>query len=156
MRTKYISHFFEAALEVFRELGFKEAQYASGDMAKGEEPEGIIANVGLTGDYQGFLVFKSDIVSAEGFVNKMLSNLGMDNNDQGFGQFKKEAIGEIVNQVSGRAVMKLFEQEVDCNITPPTILTGQNMFFDMRQFTIFTTQILEGEFGRINITVGIK
>ncbi|MBN1646843.1 MAG: chemotaxis protein CheX [Spirochaetales bacterium] len=155
MRNNNIRHFFEAALEVFRELGFSEAQYA-GEERQETFPEGIIANVGLTGDYHGFLVFKSDIVSAGGFVNKMLSNLGMNTTETGFGEFKKEAIGEIVNQVSGRAVMKLSECDIDCNITPPTILTGNNLFFDMRQFSVFSSQILHGEFGTINITVGLK
>ncbi len=154
MSMEYIGHFYDAALEVFRELGFDNAVY--GEMPAKPARHGIIANIGLTGDHTGFLIFKSDIDSASGFVSKMLENLGMEHNEEGFGQFQKEAIGEIVNQVSGRAAMKLSEIDINCNITPPTILTGDNLFFDLRQFTVFTSKSLTAEFGTINITVGIK
>ena len=154
MSMEYIGHFYVAALEVFRELGFDNAGY--GEPPVKSVSQGIIANIGLTGDHPGFLIFKSDIESASGFVSKMLENLEMEHNENEFGDFHKEAIGEIVNQVSGRAAMKLSEIDINCNITPPTILTGDNLFFDLRQFTVFTTKSLTAEFGVINITVGIK
>lgn len=154
MMDENIGLFFDAAIEVFSELGFTEAQYKGDTLIITDQ--GIIANVGITGEYQGFLVIQTDIDSALSFVRKMLENLEMEQEDSGFGQFHKEAIGEIVNQVSGRATMKLSENDVDCSITPPTILSGNNLFFDLKQFSILKTQVLNGGFGEISITLGLK
>ena len=154
MDGKTINSFFEAATEIFKEIGFPEADFIT-DNASGNF-EGIIANVGLTGEYNGFLVFKTNIDAASAFIERMLANLGMEHSESGFSQFHKEAIGEIVNQVSGRAVMKLSENSINCNITPPTIITGNNLYFDHNQFATKKSKIIGGEFGAINITVVIK
>jgi chemotaxis protein CheX len=116
----------------------------------------IIANVGITGDLQGYLMIQADLPSACNFVSKMLSNMEVEPEEEGFSQFHKEAIGEIVNQVSGRSVMNLSGREIDCNITPPTILTGSSMAYNVSNLDHVRWSDITGSFGTLSLFVGVK
>ncbi|MDA3938719.1 MAG: chemotaxis protein CheX, partial [Spirochaetia bacterium] len=116
----------------------------------------IIANIGITGEISGFLLIQSDINSSMMFINKMLSNMGMEAEESDFGQFHKEAFGEILNQISGRAVMLLEEEGINSDITPPTILRGSNISLKTYDAAKMLHKTIKGSFGNFNLLVGAK
>ena len=153
--SDFLQHFTGALKEIVQEIGFEDTSISVDDF----DPSTVefVASVGITGDLHGFMLLRSDMKSAHNFVSKMLSNMGIEPEEEdGFGQFHKEAIGEIVNQVSGRSTMMLAEQNIDCNITPPTIISGQNIYSDISSCQSSISHILSGSFGKIGLFVGIK
>lgn len=153
--SDYLQQFTGALREVVREIGFDEISISVGDI----DPSMVelVASVGITGDLHGFMMLRSDMTSAYNFVSRMLINMGIEPEEEdGFGQFHKEAIGEIVNQVSGRSTMMLAEQTIDCNITPPTIIVGNSIYSDIASCESSISHILTGSFGKIGLFVGIK
>ena len=154
MDSSLLDIFTDAAKEVFKEIGFDALDFTETN-GKGAGSE-IIANVGITGDLQGYLMIQADLPSACNFVSKMLSNMEVEPEEEGFSQFHKEAIGEIVNQVSGRSVMNLSGREIDCNITPPTILTGSSMAYNVSNLDHARWSDITGSFGTLSLFVGVK
>jgi len=154
MDSTVLDIFIDAAKEVFTEIGFNSLDFRE-KREKGTNTE-IIANVGITGDLQGYLMIQADLSSASNFVAKMLSNMDVEPEEEGFSRFHKEAIGEIVNQVSGRSVMNLSDREIDCNITPPTILTGSSMAYNVSNLDVSRWNDITGPFGTLSLFVGVK
>lgn len=156
MNDNYLDVFPSALLEVFNEIGFDEITVKDSEEPFEPSTE-IIASVGLTGAIQGYMMLSATFESAKKFVDKMMTNIGMEIEEMGFGQFHKEAMGEMVNQFSGRSAMKLHEiLHVDCNITPPTIITGNNIYADMTSLIARSAKKISGHFGSVHIFIGIK
>ena len=156
MNDNYLDVFPAALLEVFGEIGFDGITVSESEHPFGPETE-IIASVGLTGKIQGYMMLSASFQCAKQFVDKMMTNIGMEIEEAGFGQFHKEAMGEMVNQFSGRSVMKLHEAfSIDCNITPPTIITGSNIYADMTNLVARSSKEIQGNFGQVHIFSGIK
>ena len=86
----------------------------------------------------------------------MLSSINHIEKEEGFTSMQKAAITEFTNQFSARAVMLLSEEGIDCNITPPIIITGQNV----ESQTFHINQIIEKEFssslGPIFLYLGLQ
>jgi len=153
MNNNYMHLFTDAAREVFKEMGFSDVTFL--DFHGDGFPTQIMANVGITGDLQGYMILYSDLESAKRFVARILDNMDM-NQETGFSQFHKETIGEIVNQVSGRSTMLLAKLNIDCNVTPPTIFTGQQITYDIRNLDEILWHKVSGSFGSIILFIGIK
>lgn len=154
MVNGHVALFQKAFEEVLHEIGFSSLSY---DPAPDLNiPSEVVASIGITGDIQGFLLLRSDVKSLVAFIGKVLVNMGMEVEESGFGNFQREAFGEILNQLSGRAMMLLSASGYDCDITPPTMLVGSNISYDIRALDTFLNQNISGTFGSINIFVGIK
>ncbi len=153
MNTNDLDAFTEATKAVFSEIGF-EISISKGSI----DPKTVelVANIGITGDIKGFLILKSDLSSADNFIAKMLSNLGMSTEEEDFGQFHKEAMGEVLNQISGRSTMLLEGKGIQCDITPPTLIIGNNIFSEPADAVYVLNKSLSGDFGLFNLYVGIK
>jgi len=154
MNTNNLDLFIKAAEEIFTEIGFSNLEITNNK--KENQNFDIIANIGITGEISGFLFIRSDLQSSMNFINKMLSNMGMDAEESDFGEFHKEAFGEILNQISGRAVMLLESKGIDSDITPPTILRGTNITMGANSAEIALHKTVEGSFGSFDILLGVK
>jgi chemotaxis protein CheX len=154
MVNGHLSLFRKAFEEVLHEIGFTSLSYE--DNKNSDYPSEVLASIGITGDIQGFLLLRSDISSLVSFVSRVMANMGMESEDKGFGSFQREAFGEILNQLSGRSMMLLSDNGFDCDITPPTMLVGSNISYNINALDTFRNQNITGLFGRMNIFVGIK
>lgn len=154
MNPNNLDLFIKAAEEIFTEIGFSDLKIIN--TQKENQKFDIIANIGITGEISGFLLIRSDLQSSMIFINKMLTNMGMDAEESDFGEFHKEAFGEILNQISGRAVMLLESKGIDSNITPPTILRGTNIAMRTNSTAVVLHKTVEGSFGSFDILLGVK
>jgi chemotaxis protein CheX len=154
MEDSILRVFSESTEKIFSEIGFSKLHLMHVD-ENGRDYE-VIASIGITGDISGYLSLRTDLSTAHAFIGRLLRNLSLDTEEEEFGRFHREALGEIVNQVSGRSSMLLEEKDYHCNITPPTILIGENMEFSPRDLgKTFNTDII-GDFGSINLFVGVQ
>ncbi len=154
MKEQDLELFMKATSAVFNEIGF-DVSIVEPEKNRVLVTE-LVANIGITGEIKGFLILKSDLSSAGKFITKMLSHLNMDTEETSFGQFHKEAMGEVLNQISGRSTMLLEEQDIHCDITPPTLLIGKNIVSDSVKAEYSLNRYLTGDFGIFNFYVGIK
>lgn len=154
MNINNLDLFIKAAEEIFEEIGFTGLIIQNG--SKNEEKYDLIANIGITGDISGFLLIRSDLGSSMKFINKMLTNMGMEAEESDFGKFHKEAFGEILNQISGRSTMLLEASGINCEITPPTILMGTNISMGSYIASEIIHKTVSGIFGSFDLLIGAK
>ena len=154
MSSLNLKIFSQALQEVFNEVGVTATTVRPLDPAEGQFE--LVSSLGLTGDIQGYLIIKSSLKSATRFVEIMTSHMGMEMEENGFGAYHKAAIAEITNQISGRATMILSEEGFDCSITPPTIVTGSNIFMQIPNLEMSASEKIEGDFGFFGLFIGIK
>jgi chemotaxis protein CheX len=152
MNQQTLQLFVDAVYQIFGEIGITDLEIRNPNPHENYE---VIATVGFTGDMHGYLSIRSSLPSADAFIDRLLDNMGMESEEQQFGRFHKEALGEIVNQITGRTTMLLEEQAIACDITPPTILIGNGLSFDVRSLTFHLEKEFTGSFGFFNLFVGV-
>jgi CheY-specific phosphatase CheX len=118
--------FLEALRQVFAETGIpidrlERVRGRGGDALIAE----VVASVGITGDLCCNLVLCADNASANGILRGMTAGLALA--DDLLEEFPRAAMGEIANQVAGRAVTLLAGAGRQCDITPPTVVTADRV-----------------------------
>lgn len=78
--------------------------------------------IGMTGDIKGSIVYSFSEEMALKVVEAM-SGMEMDTLDK----FVTSAMGELGNIISGKATVGLSEQDLECDIVPPQIVTGKEI-----------------------------
>ena len=154
MDTDFLSVFEEATQQILSEIGFSDLD--SIEPPKPHAPQDIVATVGLTGGLQGYLLLVTSKECGHAFVQKMFENLDIKVDEQGFGQFHQEALAEIVNQITGRSTTLLEQKGFNCDITPPTIMVGSQLSFNLSRLSESFHRLINGEFGSITLFVGIQ
>jgi len=155
MDKNSILAFEEAARQVFREIGFSDMETFELE-AKANGTSEVVATVGITGRLLGYLSISGSLSTASNCIRQMFQHLGMEEEESGFGQVHREALGELVNQICGRSSMLLEEMSIEIDITPPTILIGSDIFFDIDKLEDLLHKKIVGEFGTFNLFVGIR
>ena len=116
----------EALRQVLAETGIRlDRLEAERGIRSGGPVEQVVASVGVTGDLRCNLVLCADNRSADGILRGMTAGLSLP--AERLGDFPRAAMGEIANQVAGRAVTLLAALGRRCDITPPTVVTADRL-----------------------------
>jgi chemotaxis protein CheX len=123
MRVEYINPFVEAAFSIMQEVLQEEVVRKELYLKKTSQPVmGVAALVGLAGDVEGRVLIDMSKETALGIASAMngekLSELD---------ELVKATITELANMVTGQAVTKLHDLGFKFDLTPPSIITGENM-----------------------------
>jgi CheY-specific phosphatase CheX len=154
METQIYDSFCDATTQVLTEIGFTSIKLVKADRLL--EDRDFMVTIGLTGDLIGFFILETAAESALIFLEKMFKNLGVIIEEEGFGKMHKEALAEVVNQVAGRSLMVLSKKKIECSISPPTILSGENLVSSIPMLTKFFRTHIHGNFGKIGLYIGLK
>ncbi|NCN04635.1 MAG: chemotaxis protein CheX [Spirochaetales bacterium] len=155
MRVEYINPFVEAAYSVLTEV-------LNTDIKRGElflkstsmSVLGVAAIVGLAGDVEGRVLFDMTHDTAMKVTNAMLTSMGMEAIAT-FDDMGKATITELANMITGQAVTKLHNLGFSFDLTPPALITGQNMeISDQRVEALIVP--MECQYGRIEINVAVR
>ncbi len=123
MRVEYINPFVEAAFSIMKEVLQEEVVRKELYLKKTSQPVmGVAALVGLAGDVEGRVLIDMSKESALGIASAMNGEklTEMD-------ELVKATITELANMVTGQAVTKLHDLGFKFDLTPPSIITGDNM-----------------------------
>lgn len=151
MRVEYINPFVEAAFDILK-------QVASEDLKRGElylkaSPQpvlGVTAIVGLAGDVEGRVLFDMSRETALEVASAMNGET-MNEMDE----LSKATITELANLITAQAVTKLYDLGFDFDLTPPTIITGENMEISNLEVEALIVPI-EMKLGKIEINVALR
>lgn len=124
MKAEYINIFISAASQVLEEMAQLKVSLGGTSVRNGNAYEkNVIIVIGLTGQVRGTVSVSMDEEYAKGIASKMMC--GMPVGD--FDDLAQSAVRELVNMTMGR-VATLFEKEGKVlDITPPTLMMGQNL-----------------------------
>ena len=127
MRVEYINPFVEAAYDVLSEVLQAEVKRGELYLKSSATPVlGVAAIIGLAGDVEGRVLFDMSRPTAIQVASAMLASMDMeplsDLNEMG-----RATITELANMITGRAVTKLHNLGFTLDLTPPALVTGDNM-----------------------------
>ena len=118
--------FLEALRQVFGETDIPLDRFEREHGSGGDGPVAqVVASVGITGELCCNLMLCADNRSADGILRGMTAGLALP--DDLLGENPRAAMGEIANQVAGRAVTLLAVRGRRCDITPPTVVTADRV-----------------------------
>lgn len=155
MRVEYINPFVESAYNVLKEVLQTEVNRGDLYLKSSSTPVlGVAAIIGLAGDVEGRVLFDMSMESAIAVASKMLTSMDMDPitelNDMG-----KATITELANMITGQAVTKLHNLGFKFDLTPPAIITGQNMEVTDPDFEALIVP-MSVPMGKIEINVAVR
>lgn len=151
MRVEYINPFVESAFSVLKEVLGTEVQRGELFLKRTTQPVmGVAAIVGLAGDVEGRVLFDMSMQTAIDVASAMNGETLPSLDDLG-----KATITELANMITAQAVTKLYDLGFKFDLTPPAIITGDNM-----QVTDMDVEALivpmELSVGRIEVNVAIR
>ncbi len=152
---KLVSVFSEALSQIFEETGIKIIDIEDSELPSTRKNE-VITSIGFTGKIKGTFILISTEKVAKKISDKMLSNMQISANPKKFGPMNRAAIGEIANQISGRAMTILSTNNIECDITPPTMLTGNNIRIINTDTGVYRSKMVKIEGGILYIVIGMK
>ena len=143
----------KACEEVFKENGLNSINTDSTSVSF--DKTNITATIGIAGEVQGHLILYSRLDTAVSLVQELFMNMGMDQNITDQDPIFKETFAELLNQLGGRTTIKLSENGIDTDITPPTILKGDGIYINTGSYGSTAIIKISGAFGDIGLFVGL-
>lgn len=151
MKVEFINPFVKAAIDVLRsELG---SDVERGKLRLESSPSSnhdIAVMIGLTGKAQGVVLYGMSLETGRKIVSHMM---GQDCED--FDALAQSGIAEMGNVITGHASRGLSENGYQCNITPPTLIVGQNTMIGTLDIPRIALP-LATECGEVEIHVALK
>jgi len=124
VNVEYINPFIEAFRVVLKQVLQVEAQL--GKIFVKTSPyigEAVVIIVGLTGDLKGQAVLSQNRETACEIASTMMG--GMEVTE--LNDISRSAVSELSNMILGTAASLLSQKQINIDITPPTMLTGESV-----------------------------
>ncbi|MGI6668933.1 MAG: chemotaxis protein CheX [Acetivibrionales bacterium] len=142
MNVEYINPFIEASQTVLKQIASLDSKLGKVYLKTAPyRSEDIIVMVGLTGKIRGQAIFSM----TKEFGTKIASYMMMGMEVAEFDEMSKSAISELANMIMGNAAMLLYNRGIRIDITPPSILTGENMQITPSKMKTICIPLLIGE-----------
>jgi chemotaxis protein CheX len=147
--------FTSAAQEVLREYGLAVIKVGTTPVKDVHTDERtVLATVGLIGDASGSLLLRLQMETAANIIAAMYRSLGVEGRHHP--EDRETAIGEIANQITGRALTHLSRRAVHCDMTPPAVITGTDVTTTLPGLGNLEYRSLEGRFGTLLLMLGVR
>lgn len=143
--TDFTHPFFMATQEVFRLMLDLDIQKTPSEQLSELQNKAVNVSIGIIGDLEG----KIDYCFPEGMTLEIVRILsGMEMNE--LDDFVASAISEVVNIICGNAMTGLFEQQVQCDILPPSIEIADTCSLQNKSGMALT---LETSIGQLHVDI---
>lgn len=116
----------------------------------------VMITIGITGDKVGFFTLTMDLKNAVKVSRHFADLMGIPIDSNDFSKPHIEALSELSNQMAGRVVMFMEEININCSITPPTVLSGGDISINLRSLKTTEMYKVEGKYGFFHATLGLK
>ena len=151
MRVEYINPFVESAFNVLKEVLNSEIKRGELYLKSTSQPVlGVATIIGLAGDVEGRVLLDMSLETALSIASEMnMEKLEV------LDELGKATITELANMITGQAITKLHELGFKFDLTPPSMLTGNDMVISDSGVEALIVPI-ELEYGKLEINVAIK
>jgi CheY-specific phosphatase CheX len=146
--------FIDAVRQVLGETDIAIDSVDSDDAQEMEDQ--VITSVGLIGDLKGVFMLCTDTPSAASILKAMAGGVRIVVRDDTLNDVQMAAIGELANQISGRAITILNENELSCDITSPTVVSATQLHSRVPDAAVSFRRTIRGPFGRLTLYLGMQ
>lgn len=124
MNVEYINPFIEASQTVLKQIAGFDAKLGKVYLKNSPyKSDSIIVIVGLTGNIRGQAIFSMSKKVGMSIASSMMGGMPVAELDE----ISKSAISELTNMILGNAATILYNKGIVVEITPPSLLMGDNM-----------------------------
>jgi len=124
MKVEYINPFIKATTEVFKTM--LNTEITTGKPYIKSSPfvaDTLMIMVGITGEIRGQAALSMNAEIAKNVASTMMMGMPVEELDE----LSKSALSELANMIMGNSATLLFNAGVNIDITPPTLMMGDNM-----------------------------
>jgi CheY-specific phosphatase CheX len=146
--------FIEAVRQVFQETGITIATVGFEEEPLAEDH--VITSVGITGDLKGIFMLRTDSPSAASILRAMTDGFRIAFKEDTLSGIQMAALGELTNQITGRAITLLFDRQVHCEITPPAVVAARQLQSLVPDLAASFSRTVRGPFGRLTLFLGMQ
>lgn len=127
MRVEYINPFVESAYNVLTEVLQTEVSRGELYLKSSATPVlGVAAIIGLAGDVEGRVLLDMSRDTGVAVASAMLQTMDMEAITE-LTEMGRATLTELANMITGQAVTKLHDLGFKFDLTPPALVTGDNM-----------------------------
>jgi chemotaxis protein CheX len=150
MNIEYINPFIEAGQAVIRQIASLEAKLGKVYLKTAPyRSEDVIIMVGLTGKIRGQAIFSM----TKSLGMKIASSMMMGMPVTEFDELSKSAISEMANMIMGNAATILYNRGINIDITPPSLLMGENLQITPNKMKTICVPLIVGEGETIELDI---
>ena len=153
MNIEYINPFIEASQTVLMQIASLDAKLGKVYLKTSPyRSEDIIIMVGLTGKLRGQAILSL----SRGLGMKIASCMMMGMPVTEFDEISKSAISEMTNMIMGNAATLLYNRGINIDITPPSLLMGENMQITPSKMKTICIPLMIGEDDKIELDISTE
>lgn len=151
MRIEYINPFVESSSEIIQEVLATDVEKEDLYLKDTTTPIlGVAVFIGLAGVVKGRVLIDMSYDTALNIFEAMAGE-----REATLSDYAKSAITELANMIIGRAITKLHNLGFTFHMSPPSIVTGDNMEISSPSIEAFIVP-LRTSLGRVEVNVALK
>ncbi|WP_378954484.1 chemotaxis protein CheX [Pelosinus sp. sgz500959] len=152
MDSKIVKPFIDAVISILPMLGLVDIK--RGNMMVKDKlitTNDVTILIGLSQEIRGNLAYGLSDECARNIASTMMGGIPIPQ----FDEMAQSAISELVNMVTANAAINLENLGKKINISPPTVVTGENITVRISQVQTLAIEFLTSA-GRIELNVGLE
>ncbi|HTQ09604.1 MAG TPA: chemotaxis protein CheX [Fimbriimonadaceae bacterium] len=150
MKQELVNPFITSAFWVLESmLGETPKRGSLGVQAHGTTSHQVNVTIGVTGQVTGHIIIGMSLQTADRIASTMIGRPV-----KIFDSLAASAIAELANMIGGNGLLHLSEIGLVCDVTPPTIIRGQDVEIDTLSVPALVVPIIL-ELGEFTMTVGL-
>lgn len=152
MKVEYINPFVTASFDILKAVG--NYNPVKGKLVLKSKPVpsyGVSVIVGVIGEVKGQIIYSLSEDTAKNIASAMMMGMPVD----AFDEMAKSAISELSNMITGNASTALASQGLEIDISPPTLVTGNNVMITTGTVQTIVVPV-ETEAGIFEINIALE
>ncbi len=152
MDVKYITPFIDATKNVLSQFGMddiKKGKIAKKEKLMSKYPVTVV--VGITGDIRGNVTYNFPLETAKNMASTLMMGMPVEELDD----MSKSAIAELANMITGNASSIFEKMEKETDISPPTLITGNNITAWISQVETIIIELITPA-GSVEVNIGLE
>lgn len=152
MKVEYVNAFIKASTEVLN--NFVSEKFSVGKPYIRQNPfptSELVIILGITGEFKGQAVFSMSEGVAKSIASGMMMGMPVNEIDE----MAKSALSELGNMIMGNSATLLFNQGTKIDITPPSLLKGQQIEISSNGMETMCVPLVSG-IGEVEFDIAIK
>jgi len=153
MNVEYINPFIEASQTVLKQIAGIDAKLGKVYLKTSPyKSDSVVIIVGLTGKMRGQAIFSMNKTVAMNIASSMMGGMPVTELDE----MSRSAVSELANMILGNAATILFNRGISVEITPPSLLMGDNMQVSSDKLKIICIPLILDNENVIEIDISIE
>lgn len=150
MKEEFIEPFYESIKFVLQEsTGFEVTVEKAYPLHPPFSAKNVVILIGLIGSLKGQVFFTANIELVRRITAFMVEGIDTDDADD----LSKSALSEISNMIVGHTTNTLCSKGINVDLTPPTILTGENLKFSTDKLEIVCVPIAFDDGSKMDVII---